>query len=129
MISKETALLMIEKNIQNIKLLKEYYSDFDVMLRAIEIDGLAISYASQELRNDPEIVLAALISSHGTHHYEKVAEYMSTNLYLKLFRQGDVRLILEKLIEEKKIEKIKKEKQYLESIIFSEKEISKTTKL
>lgn len=129
MISKETALLMIEKNIQNIKLLKEYYSDFDVMLQAIEIDGLAISYASQELRNDPEIVLAALISSHGTHHYEKVAEYMSTNLYLKLFRQGDVRLILEKLIEEKRIEKIKKEKQYLESIIFSEKEISKTTKL
>jgi hypothetical protein len=117
MITKETALLMVEKNIQNLKILKQYYSDFDVMLKAVKIDGLSISYASSELRNDPEIVLAALMSSNGTHHYEKVAQYMSTHLYLKLFRKGDVREILENLIEEKKIEKIKKEKEYLNNLL------------
>lgn len=103
MINKEKALLMLDENIENISLLNEFFNDFDVMLKATQKDGTTLALASQELRNDPEIVLAALISANGKSEYEKVADCMSTHLYIKLFNQTDIKGTLEKLIIEKKV--------------------------
>lgn len=133
MIAKEKVLNMLDEDMNNLKLLnmenldilKDYYSDFDVMLKAIQIDGRSILYASYELRQNPEIVITALLNTHGNSSYEKIWEYIGHDLYCKLTRKKDLgefskidlEMALDEFIKERKIEAIQKEKQKLESII------------
>ena len=57
-------------------------NDRDTVLRAVKIHGLALENASERLKNDPEIVLAAIKQSHGRAVQLASAELLSNKSFI-----------------------------------------------
>ena len=58
--TKKQAIAKVREDYSNLRDLKKYHNDRDVVMAAVETDGWALQYATEELKADKEIVTVAV---------------------------------------------------------------------
>ena len=72
---KKTAFNAVKINGLELEKYKDFQNDKDVVLEAVKKDGLALQYASTELKNNNEVGLAACFQN------SEAKKYLSNNLF------------------------------------------------
>lgn len=79
--------LIIHTLKENISLFPDFgfetHDNKNIVLHVVKIEGSMIQYASERLRNDPEVIREALKQNKDSFAYKRIEEYQSIIEYLK----------------------------------------------